>query len=54
MSKEELKCKAANLAEKYSEEISSEDLVLEMNYITMIHNDKFGGKRLGALKLLYA
>ena len=33
MSNDELMCKAAKLAEKYSENICSEDLVLEMNRI---------------------
>ena len=55
MSKEELKCKAAKLAEKYSKDISSkEDLVQEMNYIKMVHNANFGRKQLGALELLNA
>ena len=40
MSKEELKRKAAKLAEKYSENIGSkEDLVQERNYITMVHRE---------------
>ena len=39
MSEEELKCKAAKLAEKYCGDIGREDLVLEMNHITMVHND---------------
>ena len=47
MSKEELKCKAAKLAEKYSKDICSEDLVQEMNHITMVHNANFGRKQLG-------
>ena len=34
MSKEELKRRAAKLADTYSEDIFSEDLVLEMNRIT--------------------
>ena len=53
MSKEELKCKAAKLAEKYFKDISSkEDLVQEMNHIAMIHNTNYGIKPLGALELL--
>ena len=48
MSKEELKCKAAKLAEKYFKDINSkEDLGQEMNHITMVHNANFGIKRLG-------
>jgi len=39
---EELKCKAAKLAEKYSKDISSEDLVHEINHITMVHNANCG------------
>ena len=54
MSKEELKRKAAKLAEKHSKDISSEDLVQEMNHITMVHNANFGRKQLGALELLNA
>ena len=55
MSKEELECKAAKLAEKYFKDISSkEDLVQEMNHITMVHNANFGIKQLGALELLNA
>ena len=55
MSKEELKCKAAKLAEKYSKDISSEeDFVQEMNHITVVHNANFGRKQLGALDLLNA
>ena len=55
MSKEELKRKAAKLAEKYSKDISSkEELVQEMNHITMVHNAIFGRKQLGALELLNA
>ena len=51
MSKQELKRKAAKIAEKCSKDISSEDLVLEMNHITMVHNDIFCRKQLGAFKL---
>ena len=54
MSKEELKYKADKLAEKYSKDISSEDLVQEMNHITMVHNANFGIKPLGAFELLNA
>ena len=54
MSEEELKRKAAKLAKKYSKDVSSEDLVQEMNHITMIHNANFGTKQLGALELLNA
>ena len=53
MSKEELKRKAAKLAENYSKDISSEGLVQEMNHI-MVHNANFGRKQLGALELLNA
>ena len=41
--------KAAKLEKKYSEDISSEDLVLEMNHIIMVHSANFGRKQLGAL-----
>ena len=54
MSEEELKRKAAKLAKKYSKDVSSEDLVQEMNHITMVHNANFGTKQLGALELLNA
>ena len=53
-SKEELTRKASKLAEKYSNDISSEDLVQEMNHITMVHNANCGRKQLGALELLNA
>ena len=54
MLKEELKRKAAKLAEKYSKEISSkEDFVQETNHTTVVHNANFGRKQLGALKLLH-
>ena len=52
MSKEQLKRKAANLTEKYSENISIENLVLELTYMTMLHDGNFGRKQLGALELL--
>ena len=54
MSKEELKRKAAKLAEKYSKDITSEDLVQEMNHIAMVHNDNFGRKLFGTLEPLNA
>ena len=54
MSEEELKCKAAELEEKYSEDISSEDLVLEMNHIIMVSNANCGRKQLGIFELLNA
>ena len=55
MSKEESKRKAAKLAEKYSKDISSkEDLVQEMNHITMVYNTNFGRKQLELLELLNA
>ena len=55
MLKEELKRKAAKLAEKYSKEISSkEDFVQETNHTTVVHNANFGRKQLGALELLNA
>ena len=41
MSREELKCKAAKLAGKYSKYNSSKDLVQKMNHITMVHNANF-------------
>ena len=41
MSKEDFRHKAAMFAEKYSEDISNEDLVLKMNHITMVHNANF-------------
>ena len=53
MSKEELKRKAAKLAEKYSKEISNkEDFVQEINHITLIHNANFGkiAGRIGTVK----
>ena len=52
MSKEELKRKAAKLAKQYSKDNSSEDLVQEMNHITMVHNANFGRKLLDAFLLL--
>ena len=54
MSKEELNSKAARLAEKYSKEISNEDLVQVMNFISMVHNAYLGRKLLGGLELLNA
>ena len=51
---EELKCKAAKLAEEYSKDISKADLVQEMNHITMVRNANFGRKQLGALERLNA
>ena len=54
MSKEELKRKATELEETYSNDISSEDLVQEMNRITMVHNAIFCRRQLGALELLNA
>ena len=55
MSKEELKRKSAKLAKKYSKDTSSkEDLVEEMDHITMVHNAIFGRKQLDALELLNA
>jgi len=49
-----LKCKAAKLAEEYSKDISSVDLVQEMIHIRMVHNANLGRKQLGALELLNA
>ena len=46
MSKEELKRKATQLPETYCKDISREDLVQEMNHITMVHNANFGSKQL--------
>ena len=54
MTKEELKRKAAKLAEMYSKDISSDDYVQEMNRTAMVHNANFGRKQLGALELLNA
>jgi len=54
ISEEELKCKAAKLAEEYSKDISKVDLVQEMNHIAMVHNANLGIKQLGALELLNA
>ena len=47
-----MKYKAAKLAEKYAEEISSENLAREMNHIKMVHSANFGGKPLGVWELL--
>ena len=52
MSKEKLKRKEANLTERNSKDISSEDLLLETINITMVHNANFGGKQLDAFRLL--
>ena len=52
MSEEELKRKAAKLAEKYSKDSSSEDFVHEMNHITMVHNANLGRRLLDAFLLL--
>ena len=54
MSKEELNHKIPKLAEMYSKDINSEDLVQEMNHTTMVHNANSGRKQLGALELLNA
>ena len=54
MSQEELKSKAVTLAGMYSEDVSSDDLVLEMNHILMVHKANFGVKGLDALGLLNA
>ena len=54
MRKEELRHKAARLAEKHSADISSEDFVMEINHITLVHNDNFGREQLGALEQLIA
>ena len=55
MSKEELKRKAAKLAEKYSEEIrSKEDFVQKISHITTVYHANFGSKQLGAMELLNA
>ena len=52
MSREILHHNAANISEKYSNDIGSEDLVLEMNHMTMVHNANLDRKQLGALELL--
>ena len=55
MSKEEVKHKAAKLAETYSKEISSrEDFVQKINHITMVYSANFDLKQLVALELLNA
>ena len=54
MLKEELKRKAAKLAEKYSKDISSVVLSLGMIHIAMVHDANFGRKQLGVLELLNA
>ena len=54
MTEEELKNKAADLAENYPKDISNEDLVQEMNNIAMVHNANFGKEQLGPLELLNA
>ena len=54
VSSEERKCKAAMLAEKYSNDISSDDIAHEMNHISMVSNANFGIKQLGALEKLNA
>ena len=54
LSEEDMKHKASKLVDKYSNDISSDDLVQEMNRITMVHNANFGSKQLGALELLNA
>ena len=51
-SKEELKRKAAKLVENYSEGISSEDLMQEINHIRMVHNANLVRTQLDALELL--
>ena len=51
-SKEESKRKAAELAGKHSEDISSEDLEHEMNHIAMVHIANLSRRQLGALELL--
>ena len=54
ISEEEMKIKATELGEKYSQDISSEGLVQEINHISMVHTANFGTKQLGALELLNA
>ena len=50
ISKEELKCKAAKLAEKYSKDINNkENLVQEMNHITMGSQCQFWKKTVGCI-----
>ena len=48
----ESKRKLGKVAEKYSKDLNSEDLVQEINH--MFHNANFGLKHLGALELLNA
>ena len=52
MSKDELNRKADKLAETYSNDVSSNEVVQEMNHITMIRNVNYGKKQMGALELL--
>ena len=48
-----MEAQSAKLAEKYSKEISGkEDFVQEINHIILVHNAKFGRKKVGALELL--
>ena len=54
MSKEEMKCKAAKIAEKYSEDVSNEDPVLKINNIKMLHKANMCRRKLRALELLHA
>ena len=54
MTKDELTRKAVKLAERYCKDISKEDLVQEINYISMVHNANFDKKQLNALDLLNA
>lgn len=54
MSEEDLKYKAAKLAEKYYNDISCEDFLQEIIHLTMVHNANFGKEQLGALELLNA
>ena len=54
MTKDELTCKAVKLAERYCKDISKEDLVQEINHISMVHNANFDKKQLNALDLLNA
>ena len=54
MSKEQLMHKAAKIVEKYSKDISRENLVQEMNHIAMVHDGYLGRRQLGAFELLNA
>ena len=53
MSEDDLKYKAAKLAEKYHNGISCEDFLQEIIHLTMVHNANVGKEQLGALELMF-